>query len=96
MAPYNVYLVELVQGRAEEVYNKLMKSGVEVLYDDRDVSAGVKFSDADLLGIPLRLTVSDKTLKENGVEIKERSGKETEIINFDQIVDKVKELTTDN
>ena len=78
IAPYQVYLVSLnpenpqVHQAAEELYGQLQNEGFEVLYDDREESAGVKFADADLLGLPVRLVVSPRTLRESGVEIKGR------------------------
>lgn len=78
IAPYQVYLVELdlddeaVAGVADSLYADLQKEGIEVLYDDRRERAGVKFNDADLLGIPLRVTVSRRTVARNGVEVKRR------------------------
>jgi prolyl-tRNA synthetase len=62
-------------------------SGLEVLFDDRKESPGVKFSDADLIGIPWRITVSARSLKNGGVELKMRGGEEQEIIAVDEIVD---------
>ncbi|MCX6715779.1 MAG: His/Gly/Thr/Pro-type tRNA ligase C-terminal domain-containing protein, partial [Candidatus Taylorbacteria bacterium] len=80
VAPFGVHLVALydesgkVMRMADELYEKLTKAGVEVLYDDRDsVSAGEKFSDADLIGIPWRYVISEKTLKNDSVEIKDRA-----------------------
>jgi prolyl-tRNA synthetase len=88
IAPYHIHLVvlgtnEKVITRAEEVYNDLQELGYEVLYDDRDGSAGVKFNDADLIGIPIRLTLSRRTLKKNAIEIKLRWEKDREIIGLD-------------
>jgi len=84
IAPYQIHLVVLGTGeevvtKADEVYDNLAALGYEVLYDDRDGSAGVKFNDADLIGIPIRLTLSRRTLKENALEIKRRweEGRET-------------------
>ncbi len=79
VAPYEVYLVGLdlddpqVRDAAERLYDELTRQGVEVLYDDRSERAGVKFNDADLLGIPLRLTVSRRTLQNEEVEVKART-----------------------
>jgi prolyl-tRNA synthetase len=77
VAPFEVTLVSLgkreeTTAAADDAYRRLCEAGVEVLYDDRTASAGVKFADADLRGIPLRLTVSDKTVKEASVELKRR------------------------
>ncbi len=79
VAPYGVHLIALydekgdVKKFADELYERLTKSGVEVLYDDRDVGAGEKFGDADLIGIPKRYVVSEKTTKIDSVEIKDRA-----------------------
>lgn len=79
VAPFKVHLVALhdeagkVKKAADDLYKKLTDKGVEVLYDDRDASAGEKFSDADLMGIPRRYVVSEKTLKNDEVEIKDRA-----------------------
>ena len=60
--------------------------GIEVLYDDRDATAGVKFADADLRGMPLRLTISERSLKKGGVESKRRTGTTFDIIPLDAVV----------
>jgi prolyl-tRNA synthetase len=75
IAPYEVHLLSLRGGEkeAEALYEKLQNAGFEVLYDDRDESPGVKFNDADLIGLPIRLTVSERSLKEGGVEFKLRN-----------------------
>ncbi|HEY1694138.1 MAG TPA: proline--tRNA ligase [Polyangiaceae bacterium] len=78
VAPYQVHLVtigreEAVLGRAQEIYDALEKAGVEVLWDDRDERPGVKFKDADLIGIPLRVTIGAKALAAGNVELKPRS-----------------------
>jgi prolyl-tRNA synthetase len=74
VAPYHVHLVALRKGEieAEKLYEELLDEGVEVLFDDRDETPGVKFNDADLIGIPIRVTVSKRSLDQNGVEIKLR------------------------
>jgi len=92
VAPYQVYLCPLyldnteVAPLAEKVYQELGKTGVEVLFDDRDESPGVKFNDADLLGIPLRLTLSPRTLKSQSIEMKWRTGKETQLLPLENLV----------
>jgi prolyl-tRNA synthetase len=86
VAPYHVHLIALpvnddeVRAKAEALVAELEKRDVEVLYDDRDETAGVKFADADLIGIPLRVTVSKRNLKENAVELKGRSASDTEMV----------------
>jgi len=80
IAPFRLHLLNLstdneeVNKSAKELYDELTKKGVEVLYDDRKgVSAGEKFNDSDLLGIPLRVVISKKTLAENKLETKMRT-----------------------
>jgi prolyl-tRNA synthetase len=64
-----------VKDISEEVYASLTKAGYDVLFDDRDISAGIKFKDADLIGIPLQVIVGEKNAKKNIVEIKSRKDK---------------------
>lgn len=72
--------------RAEKVYQLLLDQGFEVLYDDRPgVSAGIKFADADLIGIPKRFVVSPKTLAANSVEVKMRHEPEEKLIKIDKL-----------
>lgn len=79
VAPFDIHLVSLAKdeadiNRADKIYEQLIKSGKEVLYDDRaGVSAGEKFADSDLIGIPSRYVVSHKTLEQNSVEVKKRN-----------------------
>ena len=85
VAPYHVHLVSLagndaaINDAAERIYRALLAAKVEVLYDDRAESPGVKFADADLIGLPIRLTVSGKSLKAGGVEMKRRD-KEARVV----------------
>lgn len=89
VAPFDVHLVEIagkdkkVKSAALSVYEKLTSDGVEVLYDDRDVSPGEKFADADLIGIPLRLVVSERSLKQDSVELKLRSEKKERLVKLE-------------
>ncbi len=98
IAPYHIYLCPLYQENskvevaAEKVYADLEAQGLEVLFDDRRESAGVKFNDADLLGIPIRVTISPRTLDKNSVEIKKRSEKEAELVPLEGIVAKLRGL----
>ena len=71
---------------ADKIYQELSEAGIEVLYDDRDVSAGIKFADADLIGIPYRIVVSEKTLRQDSVEVKRRGDDKVEIVKIDQVV----------
>ena len=78
IAPFQVHLVSLakkpgaVQEASEGLYDNLREAGVEVLYDDRGENPGVKFNDADLVGLPIRITIGDRSLKKGQVEIKLR------------------------
>jgi prolyl-tRNA synthetase len=102
IAPFEVVILPLqmhqsaVVEAAEEVYRRLLDQKIEVLLDDRDVRPGVKFKDADLLGTPLRITLSEKNLKESKAELKVRSERESFYIPLDQapeiIMEKVEEL----
>ena len=88
IAPYQVYLCPLYRENtgvgevAERIYEELVSGGIEVLFDDRPESPGVKFNDADLLGIPIRVTVSPRTLKQDSVEVKGRSEKESQLVSL--------------
>ena len=91
VAPYQVHLCPLsldkpaVAPTAERLYQELQKEGIEVLFDDRDDSPGIKFNDADLLGMPLRLTLSPRTLQSQSVEAKWRTEKETQLLPLDNL-----------
>jgi prolyl-tRNA synthetase len=99
IAPYQVYLCPLyregskVAEAAEKLYADLQAAGLEVLFDDRQESPGVKFNDADLIGIPFRVTVSARTLEKDSVEFKKRSEKQAEIVPLTQIIGKLKDLS---
>jgi len=92
VAPFQVHLLNLnmedaeVVGRSEEVYQQLIDEGFEVLYDDREMSAGVKLADADLIGIPMRLIVSQKSLEKGGIEVKNREEKKGKIVSLEELV----------
>jgi prolyl-tRNA synthetase len=99
IAPYQVILVSLATEKtpelaaaAEQIYADLQAAGVEVLYDDRDERAGVKFNDADLLGIPIRLTLGGKGLKNGIVEMKLRRNGESGELPLDNLVAAVQSL----
>ena len=91
VSPFSAHLLVIsdesgVISQSEEIYKKLSKDGIEILYDDRkDVSAGEKFADCDLIGIPVRLVVSQKIGK-GKVEIKDRSNNKVEVMAIDQVV----------
>ena len=84
IAPFAFHLVELPGGHGEEIYNKLMQAGHEVLWDDRDVSAGEKFSDADLIGIPVRLVISKKTATK--IEWKRRAENQVKTMSLEELL----------
>lgn len=95
VTPYQVHLIDLtrlilesrinLKSKAEEVYKKLQDAGVEVLFDDRtDTSAGEKLTDADLIGIPVRLVLSERT--GDKIEMKRRDSQEVEILSFDEVL----------
>ncbi|HSQ64259.1 MAG TPA: His/Gly/Thr/Pro-type tRNA ligase C-terminal domain-containing protein, partial [Polyangiaceae bacterium] len=95
LAPYHVYLCtlgkeEIVHSTAKTLYDGLRAAGVEVLWDDRDERPGVKFKDADLLGIPLRVTIGAKGLAAGGVELKPRTEKDPKKSEIVPVADAVK------
>jgi prolyl-tRNA synthetase len=98
VAPCQVYLCPLsldkstVLPAAEKIYGELQKEGIEVLFDDRDDSPGVKFNDADLLGIPLRLTLSPRTLQSQSIEAKWRTEKKPQLLPLEDLAAQVKRL----
>lgn len=98
VAPYQVHLVSLVKDDeiGEKVYSDLTGAGIDVLYDDRKESAGVKFSDADLIGLPIRLTIGNRSLKEGKVEMKLRSNlSDVRMLDIDSLAAEVKAVIAD-
>ncbi len=92
VAPFSAHLLEVksqkskVKSICEKIYNDLQKQGIEVLYDDRiDKSAGEKFAEADLLGTPFRIVVSEKTLAKNSAEVKERGKNSVKLVKLKQL-----------
>jgi prolyl-tRNA synthetase len=98
IAPFQVHLCPLyregtkVNDITEKLYNDLITTGLEVLFDDRMESPGIKFNDADLIGVPIRITISPRTVEKNSVEIKRRKDKQAEIIPLDSTIDTIKEM----
>jgi prolyl-tRNA synthetase len=98
IAPFHVLIlpvnmkIDLLRNTAEELYQNLLDKDDEVLYDDRDESPGVKFKDADLIGIPLRLTIGEKSLKKGLVEIRKRRTGEVILVKKEEAISKVKEM----
>ncbi len=86
LVPLNAHKSETVRTTAERLYDELLAAGVDVLLDDRDERPGVKFKDADLVGIPLRITIGEKTLKEDRVEVKRRGEARAESVAEDVAV----------
>ena len=99
VAPYQLHLLSLgvtqptVATAAEELYGQLLQAGYQVLYDNREESAGVKFNDADLIGIPWRITVSAKTVAQNSVEIKGRRESTPRLIAMAELLSALAKLT---
>ena len=91
IAPFEIHLILIadkdgkVKTEADKLYDSLIKKGIEVLYDDRDMRAGEKFADSDLIGIPTRIVISDKTLKSESVEIKNRKSGEVSIVKIESL-----------
>jgi len=100
IAPFAIYLCPLftendeIKHKAEKLYSELKIQGFEVLYDDRNESTGVKFNDADLIGIPLRVTISSRSMQKESIELKWRSEKKTELVPLNKAVENIKELTS--
>lgn len=96
IAPFSVHLVSLnkenddIKKASDDLYAKLLAEKIEVLYDDRDESAGRKLNDADLIGLPVRVVVSAKTLKENSVEIKSRNKDDAALVGLDSALAEIK------
>ena len=91
IAPFDVHLISLkgAEEYAQKVYDQLKEKGIDVLWDEREgASAGQKFADADLIGVPVRLVVSPRNGKQ--VEFKERSSEQTEVISLDEVIKKIK------
>ena len=101
IAPYQVYLCPLyregtkVAETAEKINAELEAAGLEMLFDDRLESPGIKFNDADLYGIPLRITISPRTLEKNSVEVKWRAEKEAKIMPIEGIASVIKQMVSE-
>ena len=101
MAPWQVHLCAVrsdnseVKAYADKLYEELQDKGLEVIYDDRKVSAGVMFSDADLLGVPFRVIVSPRNLKQNIVEIVSRDKSLSVNASMDEAVETVLKIVAD-
>ncbi len=98
IAPYLVELIPLKMDSpehvktADRIYKELTETGVDVLYDDRDERPGVKFNDADLIGLPIRITIGDKSLKDNKIELKARTDEKPDLVDINDALSAVKRL----
>lgn len=95
IAPFTIHLLDLTKTDEEKqqaaaIYQQLTEAGIEVLFDDRAISAGAKFADADLLGMPWRVVVSSKTLAVNQLEVRPRHSQDTELITLDELLNRLK------
>ncbi len=87
--PFNVHLIALdgAEKEADNIYEEMIKKGIEVLYDDRNKTAGEKFADADLIGLPIRILLSKKTLQQESCELKKRTETESKLIPLSSVLD---------
>ena len=98
IAPFHVTILPLNMNNeeqktlAEKIYADMIKEGIEVLFDDRNEPAGAKFKDADLLGIPVKVVLGDKSLKEGKVEIQLRTNQEKNKVDRSEVINEVKKL----
>lgn len=91
IAPFKVHLLSLNENEAaEKIYQDLLKEGIDVLYDDRELQAGEKFVDADLIGCPYRVVVSQKTLAAGKLELKQRSNTESQLMTVKELIEKLR------
>lgn len=97
-APFDAYLMHIpgkdidTRAKAEELYNILQNENIRVLFDDRDERAGVKFNDADLIGCPVRITVGERGLKENKIEVKARAANANTNVDIENLIEAVRDL----
>ena len=101
IAPFEVIIITASKDEkqmeiAEQLYQSLLKGGIDVILDDRDERAGVKFADADLIGYPYRITVGKKTILENTVDLKTRVSGLEQAVPLTEVVEKVSQLIKAN
>ncbi len=91
VAPYKVYLVSIgdVADKANELYDTLQEKGLTVLFDDRNERPGAKFADAELIGLPYRVTISERLLEQGKLELTYRNSGETELLTLDELLAKI-------
>jgi prolyl-tRNA synthetase len=99
ISPFQIHLISVnkktdsIKIAAEKLYNELLELGYDVLFDDRDdISPGFKFKDADLIGVPLQLVVSDKNMKNDEIEVKFRRSGERVMIKYSDILNRLPNL----
>jgi len=85
IAPFLAHLIGIKTDKANEIYSRLNDNNIEVLWDDRDIGVGEKFADADLIGVPFRLVVSDKT--GDKIEVKKRDEETTKLLSLEEVID---------
>ena len=96
IAPYKIIIIALntandtVKKSADEAYKKISRAGYEVLYDDRDISAGIKFKDADLIGIPIKVIIGEKNAKQGIIEVKDRKTAKVDLIKSEDLIPHLK------
>ncbi len=100
LKPFDIHLLglnmkkELVENESNDIYELLKKEGYDVLFDERrDAQAGFKFNDAELIGLPIQVIIGEKNIKEGLVEIKIRKSGEKLLVQKDELLDKLKELS---
>jgi len=92
VAPFQIHLINIAKdaSHADKIYKTLLDKNFEVLYDQRDMSAGAKFADSDMIGIPTRVLVSDKTLESDSVEIKSRNSEKAKNVKINDLIESLK------
>lgn len=95
VSPFHVYLISIgssdeVSSKAQELYEMLQSKGIKVLFDDRGVRPGEKFADADLMGIPYRVVISDKNIDQNKFEVKARTEEEPKMVEADKLLEEIR------
>jgi len=89
IAPFQLHLIALdgAYEEADKLYTQMIEKGIEVLYDDRERTAGEKFAEADLIGLPLRIIISKKTIQQKSVELKKRNEEKIELVLLDEVIE---------
>jgi prolyl-tRNA synthetase len=95
VAPFKVHLIKVgkdnpeLDKQADKLYKEFLEKGIEVLYDDRELMAGEKFAESDLIGCPYRVIISTKTLLEGKAEIKKRKEEKFELVKLSKVIDAI-------